>query len=136
MSDAVDRLVAFFSDYDPSAPPRLDGLYAEAIEFRDPLHAIDGREALAAYFARLNRGASAVRFDFHQVLRDGDTAALFWTMTVVLKTRRSLQVEGASRIAVRDDRVVRHTDFFDAGALVYEQVPGLSLVIKGIKRLM
>ena len=46
-----------------------------------------------------------------------------------------IEVEGCSFLLWRD-RVYRHRDYFDAGALLYEHLPVLGRVIAWLKRRM
>lgn len=66
-------------------------------------------------------------------------AWLSWTMTYRhprLNGGNDISVQGASRLEFRDGKVVQHRDFFDAGELLYEQVPLLRNVIGLLKRRM
>jgi len=49
---------------------------------------------------------------------------------------KDISVQGASRLEFRDGKVIQHRDFFDAGELLYEQVPVLRNVIGLLKRRM
>lgn len=115
---------------------RLAELYSEDVSFRDPLHRIDGLPALQAYFAGLYANAQDIRYDFH----DADEVApghgyLRWTLHFRhprLNGGRLISLDGCSHLRWHE-RVHFHQDYFDAGALLYEQVPVLGSVIGWLK---
>lgn len=134
-SEAVAELVAYFADIPGADAAALDRIYDEAVEFWDPLHRdtpIRGRDALRAYFVRLNANVAAGGFEMHDVCEHRGRAYLHWTMRVTLKRpRKQIELQGCTRLALREGRVVEHRDFFDVGAMVYEQVP----VLRGLTKL-
>lgn len=132
----VDRFMAAFSAFDPTRPFPVDEVYAPDVRFEDPAHLVEGRQALLAYFARLNRNLRQIRFDFDEPLRADGRAALAWRMTLSLKVgpRKPVEVVGASFLAHDDAFVTHQHDHFDLGALVYEHVPLLGSVVRGLKR--
>lgn len=117
----------------------VDTVYAPAIVFEDPFRRIDGLEALRGYFAHLYEGVERIRFDFEEPVAQPDRAAIAWTMTLRLKRfrpDRDIVVKGASILRIEGDMITRHRDYFDPGELVYEHVPVLGSVVRGIKRRM
>jgi len=134
----VDRFRSCFADFDPTTPFPVAEVYAPDARFEDPAHLIEGREALAAYFERLNRNLRRARFDFHRDLRGDGEAALTWTMTLELKVgpRKPVVVPGASWLTYDERLVTSQRDHFDLGALVYEQVPLLGSIVKAMRRSM
>ena len=136
MSEPVlARWRATFSELRPDVPVDIDGLYAPDIQFRDPIHTLDGIEVVRGYFARLNAGLRSCRFvhDVHAEYPGG--AILLWTMHLVLarKPKRTIVVPGATHLRWREGRVTHQTDYFDAGALLYEQVPLLGGLVRRVK---
>jgi len=154
IDDLVGRFQATFSRLGPGVDMRLGEIYAESIVFADPAHEIQGLEALSAYFDRLNSGLREGRFHFGLPVVGPLAATLPWTMALHLR-RPAIRVEvagishlefsggefsgsepGASEPGheVAGLRVQRQRDYFDLGALLYEQVPVLGSLIRAIKR--
>jgi SnoaL-like domain len=125
-----------FDTLRPATPMPLADLYATDVVFDDPLHHIEGREALARYFQRLNAGLIEGRFVFGDGLVGPNAAMLPWTMRLHLKRfRRPIVVPGCSHL--RFDSLVTHQrDYLDAGALIYEHVPLLGAIVRRIKGLV
>ena len=116
----------------------LSTIYAEDVVFTDPAHEISGIDQLQRYFENLYRNIHSASFSFHHNLRSGDHAYLRWTMDFShprLAGGKNISLPGVSSLQFnKDDRVFRHHDFFDMGAMIYEHLPLLGGVIKTIKK--
>lgn len=121
----------------------LDELYAADATFIDPFHRIEGRAALHAYFAKMYANVSLIRFDFEDETATADELVLYWTMTYAhprLNGGRPIAVPGCTRFRFVTDaaspdagKVRLHRDYFDAGALLYEQIPLLGRVVRFLR---
>lgn len=138
MPDFLECFAREFASLDRHNLNRLEQLYSADIQFCDPLHEIHGLARLHDYFAQLYANLSEVRFDFHGADTCGEGQGyLRWTLNYChprLNGGRSIRVQGCSYLHWREGRVYRHRDYFDAGALLYEQVPILGSVIAWLKR--
>ena len=88
------------------------------------------------YFAELYANVEALRFEFHgfDQVADGE-GYLRWTMYYRhprLRGGAEITVEGCSHLLWRE-RVYRHRDYFDAGALLYEHLPVMGCAIRWLK---
>lgn len=136
MRDTIpDRFRAMFTVLRPDSRMDLDGLYAHEVVFDDPLHHAEGLPALRAHFERLNANLREARFEFtDEVVSDG-AAVLAWTMYVDLARgpRRTIAVDGVSYLQF-GDKVTRQRDYFDVGAMVYEQLPVVGAFLRFVRR--
>ncbi len=67
---------------------------------------------------------------------DGNQVALQWVFECQLKRpRQKVRCVGATILEI-DEKIVKHTDHFDLGALVYEQLPIIGGMIRFIKSKM
>ncbi|MFB0703239.1 nuclear transport factor 2 family protein [Pseudomonas protegens] len=138
MTDFLQRFARDFASLDKHNLQRLDQLYSEDIQFTDPLHEVNGLPRLRHYFAELYANVSELRFDFQGIDTCGEGQGyLRWTMSYRhprLRAGQLVRVAGCSHLHWRDDKVYRHRDYFDAGALLYEHLPVLGTVIAWLKR--
>lgn len=137
MSDYLQRFAQRFSELDASNLDRLGELYSDDIQFRDPLHQVQGLSALRGYFEQLYANVDAVHFEFHgyDEVSEG-LGYLRWTMHYRhprLNKGQTIQVRGCSCLMWRD-KVYLHHDYFDAGALLYEHLPLMGSAIAWLKR--
>jgi len=117
----------------------LRALYARDVCFEDPVHAIQGLEAMLEYFRRQFANVHSCRFRFHQQSVTDTSLFLTWTMLLQhkkMKRGHTIRVEGASYLKIRDGKIYFHRDYFDLGDMVYENLPLLGGMIGFIRRRM
>ncbi|WP_017904338.1 nuclear transport factor 2 family protein [Pseudomonas asplenii] len=139
MSEFLHDFARRFCALDKHNLVLLDELYSEDVQFTDPLHQVSGLPALRSYFADLYSNISELAFDFHafDTVREGE-GYLRWNMGYRhprLAKGRLIQVEGCSHL-LWSEKVYRHRDYFDAGALLYDHLPVLGWATAWLKRRM
>lgn len=115
----------------------VDSLYDEAVEFSDPFHRLQGRAALRDYYAAMYANVREIRFDFEGETASDDELVLYWRMTfrhARLRSGAPIAVDGCSRLRFGSSgKVVLHRDYFDAGALLYENIPLLGRIVRALR---
>lgn len=135
--DPLARFRALFNSLPSERVPDLSGIYSENIDFRDPFVSVTGRQALTDYLTSAYANVISCRFDFDTSLSDGDDASLAWTMYLRhhrLQGGREIMVEGISLLHLQEGLITRHRDYFDAGQLLYENVPLLGRAVRWLRR--
>ena len=135
MQPVVERFKQIYSGLSVRSLGLLNELYSDDIEFQDPFHRIDGLPALRQYLAELYAQVEACSFRFEDDVRQGNCAVLTWTMQLNhprLNAGAVVTVPGSTLIRFRD-KVFYHREYFDAGAMVYEQLPLIGMLIRTIK---
>lgn len=115
----------------------VESLYSPDIYFEDPSHAIQGKPALLKYFSKMFVNLTDCQFKFHKTITNGTDIFMSWTMFLRhprLDKGRTIRVEGASYLRTRNGQIYYHRDYFDMGAMVYENIPLLGRVIARIKK--
>lgn len=122
---------------DADIPTLLANLYHPDIHFSDPFHAISGLTTLTQYFEHLYQDVAHIRFDFHQTLVEGEQGCVHWTMYYrhpkLYKGEQDIPVEGMSLLKWQAGKIIKHQDFFDGGAMLYEHIPLLGWGVRKIK---
>ena len=134
---ALATFCRVFEKLDKKCTRSLENLYTEDVEFTDPLHHIEGRAPLMRYYEDMLANVQTCRFEVTQRFREGDDALLVWTLHLAhprLARGRTVCISGCSQLTFRGDRICRHRDHFDAGAMLYEHVPLLGTMIRWLKR--
>jgi len=138
----MQQLQTLYERFDPALIASLDQIYHTDVVFEDPVHRVQGLIELRRYFSRLVRGLDECRFEFTDVLEqpgsegEPSQAVLLWTMHYrhpKLRGGKLLTLTGSSHLKY-SDRVLYHRDYFDVGAMLYEQLPVLGSIIHAIKR--
>lgn len=136
LPDALQTFITTYESLSKGQWQRLANLYADTIVFQDPLHRIEGIEALKDYFANLYTHLNYCHFQVHTVCHQEQQAFVTWTMRYAhprLNSGKEVVVEGTSHLHFQD-KITFHRDYVDLGQMLYEHIPVLGSVIKTIKR--
>ncbi|MEZ6960827.1 MULTISPECIES: nuclear transport factor 2 family protein [unclassified Aeromonas] len=137
MDEPLACFVALYQQLDRQQLHRLSEVYADEVIFIDPAHRIEGLAALSDYFAALYQRLAYCRFVITSQQQQGRQAWLGWTMTFShprLRGGKPVTVEGATRLEFDEEgKVCLHRDYFDLGAMLYEQLPLLGSLVRTIK---
>lgn len=132
----LETFRALFNELDKGNLNKLSRVYSENIRFQDPLGTVHGLDELTRYFAGAYANVIACRFEFGDAVVQGGVAALPWVMHLRhkrIRKGREVQVQGMSHIEIRDGMVCYHRDYFDAGEMLYENLPVVGGLIRWIK---
>ena len=138
-ADSTDlaRLVKdTYEHLDPGNVAQLRDIYADDVCFEDPIHGIQGLDALENYFETLFENVEQCRFKFHRSVVSSDGMFFSWTMMMThrsIKRGQLIRVEGSSYLKYRHGKIYYHRDYFDLGALVYENIPVLGPLVRYIR---
>ena len=133
---ALGHFRALFNELDKGNLNKLSEVYSEDIRFQDPLETVQGLAELTRYFAGAYANVMSCRFDFGEAIVQGEFAAVPWVMHLRhkrIRKGREVQVRGISHLEIRDGMVCYHRDYFDAGEMLYENLPVVGRVIRWIK---
>lgn len=137
MDESLARFIGLYQQLNRDELHRLPEVYANEVVFTDPAHRIEGLAALTDYFAALYQRLAYCRFVITSQLQQGRQAWLGWTMTFShprLRGGAPVTVEGVTRLEFDETgKVCLHRDYFDLGAMLYEQLPLLGSVVRTIK---
>lgn len=137
MSDSfLQPLMDLYAHFDGRDLGRLDALYHPDVEFADPFHQLRGRAELKAYLAASYKQARQVEFEYGRPLLGEHEAMLRWRLHFRhprLKEGRRITVPGVSHVLWNERGIFSHADFYDGGALLYENVPVLGRLVRVLK---
>jgi hypothetical protein len=137
-ADPATRIRSFFNDLRAENMDLVDRFYSKDVVFIDPAGQIEGREDLRAYYAHLYGPVLDIGFEFPAIQVTDNEAFAVWRMTVSsskLKRGAPIIVDGLSHIRFDSaGQAIYHRDYFDMGAMIYEQVPVLGCCIRYIKK--
>lgn len=136
MNTMLARHLAWFAALSPASLAQIDQVYAADARFRDPFHALQGREAIQAVYARMFRDLTQPRFVIGEVVQQGGRAFVSWDFHFALHGRQ-LQIHGGTLFRLDAAGLIcEHIDYWDAAEGVYEQLPVLGWLLRRIKRRM
>ena len=137
MSRPLDHFKTVFNQLNKEHLHLLEEIYTPDVQFRDPVHALEGLSALRDYYGRLYEGVLSCRFEFDAEVIEGQQGMLVWLMRFQharFRPSETLELRGVSHLKFLDDgRVSHHRDYFDMGEFIYERVPVLGGIVRAIK---
>ena len=133
-SQPIARFKDFFRVLHDADLSRLRDIYADNVVFKDPVHEIRGLVELEDYFSSMCADLSDCRFEYLDELVAKDSAYVKWVMHFKHPRlgNRLISVRGVSHLKGRD-RIEYHEDFYDMGAMLYEQLPLLGNVTRWLR---
>lgn len=132
----LDNFVTIYQKLSVDNLQLIDVIYDQDVVFIDPMHKVEGLNALNQYFGDLYTNLTECSFVIEHIVQQEYEASLYWTMTYKhpkLNNGIEVSVEGHSHIKARGDKVIFHRDYLDLGAMLYEQVPVLGSLVKWVK---
>lgn len=137
-STVPQKVRAMYMRFDKKILKNLAEIYSDDVQFRDPLHALNGIGKLADYYASNIENLIECRFEFHHSMEmpERGEAILFWTMHYRHKKiagGEPLELTGNSHILF-NEKVYYHRDYYDAGAMLYEHLPLVGSAIRYVKK--
>lgn len=137
MSRPLDHFKTLFKQLNKDRLHLLEQIYTPDVQFRDPVHVLEGLPALRDYYGRLYEGVLSCQFEFDAEVIEGQQGMLVWLMRFQHARFRSgevLELRGVSHLRFLDDgRISHHRDYFDMGEFIYERVPVLGGIVRAIK---
>jgi len=130
----VERFKEYFRVLHESDLSDLRNIYADGIVFKDPVHETRGLVELESYFTSMCADLSECRFEYLDELVSGNAAYVKWTMHFKHPRlgNRLISVGGVSHLQI-SDKIDYQEDFYDMGAMLYEQLPLLGTMTRWLR---
>lgn len=110
--------------------------YARDAFFKDPLVEIYTAAEIQKYYEHTLSRLTDVHFVFENVIEEGRQAFVTWVMTARFLSRE-FSVQGTSHLKFDSNGLCEyHRDYFDLSEEVYEQIPVLGYLFRGLKRVL
>lgn len=135
---AVDRIAAFFENFQPTDLPRLGELYTDQAYFKDPFNEVSGLPAVERIYAHMFEALDAPRFRVTSRIAQAGECFLAWEFRFRFRRDaggREHLVRGGSHLRLAPDgRIASHRDYWDAAEEVWEKLPLLGTLMRWLKR--
>ena len=135
---SLARLVAFFESIAPDTVDQLAAVYTEDVYFKDPFNEVRGLPEVTRIFTHMFTQVDAPRFVVTGSVLQGDQAFLTWDFLFRMKRFSDQEqcIRGATHLKfAADGRANFHRDYWDAAEELYEKLPLLGCLMRGLKRL-
>ncbi len=130
----IDRFKDYFRALHRADLSSLRELYSANLVFRDPVHEVRGIVELEDYYAGMCADLSECRFEYLDESIAERSAYIKWIMHYKHPKlgNRLISVRGVSHIRW-GDKIEFQEDFYDMGAMLYEQLPLLGNVTRWLR---
>ena len=138
MNNILNKVKSFYADYAQADLRGLAELYDDNVVFIDPVLRVSGLLPLWQYMQHGRQGLLSCRFDFlGSGITQNSALSIEWRMSLRherLAGGREIQVDGISVLEFSTDGLINvQRDYYDLGALFYENVPLIGRLIRCIK---
>lgn len=130
--DALKRLalfVEFYNQLNFGNLETLKNLYADNVEFIDPVHQIHGLAGLEQYFAHAYQNLQHCEFAMGAHGVGQQWGFVSWQMRFrhpAINSGALIVVDGSTELTYDDaGKIVRHRDYYDLTQMVYQHLPVL-----------
>lgn len=133
----IERFTQLFNRMSSDHIGDLGDVYHNDIRFTDPFTTVTGLPALKRYFESAYGNVISCQFEFSQPIENRSEVCLPWVMTLQhrrLKNGKAITVHGISHLLVRKNQIISHRDYFDAGELLYENLPVLGNAVRWLRK--
>ncbi|WP_235937683.1 nuclear transport factor 2 family protein [Marinobacter caseinilyticus] len=133
----MERFRVLFNQMSSGHLGALDEVYHGDIVFTDPFTTVTDLTGLREYFTGAYLNVISCQFEFGDAIGEGKDVCLPWVMKLRHKRIRKgelIKVDGISRLVFSDGLIVAHRDYFDAGQLLYENLPVLGTAVRWLRK--
>jgi steroid delta-isomerase len=137
-SHNLDKLIHFFESISQENTVDLKQIYTDDVFFKDPFNEVNGIQHVITIFDHMFHQLDQPRFVVTTHVIQGDQAFLTWDFLFKMKrfNRNEQCIRGASHIRfAADGRVSYHRDYWDVAEELYEKLPLIGSVMRGLKKM-
>lgn len=131
-------VIHFFDHIAVDSVHHLAKLYTDDAYFKDPFNEVSGIDNILPIFTHMFTQVDEPRFVVTGSVLQGEQAFLTWDFSFRMKRFSSDEqcIRGATHIRfAADGRVEFHRDYWDAAEELYEKLPVLGTLMRGLKRM-
>lgn len=137
-TENLTSLIHFFENIRRENTSDLKKIYTEDVFFKDPFNEVHDIQHVIAIFDHMFDQLDQPRFVVTTHVSQGDQTFLTWDFLFKMKRykREEQCIRGASHIRfAADGKVCYHRDYWDAAEELYEKLPLIGSVMRGLKKM-
>jgi len=115
----------------------IETYYHPQVRFRDPIQALEGRDAFIEMSKKLVDRCSHLRARVNDAAQTGNVIFLQWTMEMKLGPTPLSTIEGCTKLTLDDGgQVIAHRDYFDLWGDALGSTPRIGKLYRRFVRMM
>lgn len=134
----LKALIEFFDHITIDSANHISDFYTADAYFKDPFNEVRGVEKITPIFTHMFAQVDGPRFVVTGHVLQDEQAFLTWDFLFRMKRFSTDEqcIRGATHIRFANDgRVEFHRDYWDAAEELYEKLPVLGALLRGLKRM-
>lgn len=134
----LEQVIAFFETINAGQIAQLPELYSDQVFFKDPFNEVHRCAEVIQIFTHMFVQVDTPRFVVTTSVLQGDQAFLTWDFFFTMKrfSKARQCIRGASHLRFAPDgRVNFHRDYWDAAEELYEKLPLVGALMRGLKKM-
>lgn len=138
INTAIETLQLKYESISIETVDQLVALYSLNASFKDPFNQVIGRDEIKKIFMQMFEQVNVPRFVVKQALHKELSACLLWEFHFQFKRWDTTNkcVTGVSWLQFDEEFLVSsHTDYWDPAEGIYEHLPLIGSLMKGLKKL-
>lgn len=109
--------------------------FDENSNFKDPFHEVKGIDKIYPIFTKMYENLDTPKFKVNEIISKDNISYINWTFSFYFKNSKEKQsFEGVSKVAIKNEKVLSHIDYWDAAANLYEKLPLVKHLIKFLRK--
>jgi steroid delta-isomerase len=136
--ESLQGLIRFFETIETGSVGQLAEVYSEDVFFKDPFNEVRGLPEVIGIFSHMFEQVDSPRFVVTNHVLQGNQAFLTWDFLFRMKRYSAAEqcIRGATHLCFGPDGKANfHRDYWDAAEELYEKLPLLGPLMRGLKRL-
>jgi ketosteroid isomerase-like protein len=136
--ESLQGLIRFFETIETGSVGQLAEFYSEDVFFKDPFNEVRGLPEVIGIFSHMFEQVDSPRFVVTNHVLQGNQAFLTWDFLFRMKRYSAAEqcIRGATHLCFGPDGKANfHRDYWDAAEELYEKLPLLGPLMRGLKRL-
>ncbi len=132
----LQSITRYFETLSAQDVEQLGRYYGEHVYFRDPFNEVRGLAAVQRIFAHMFETLDAPRFVVRDAFGEAEQAFLSWDFVFRRKGHaEEWRIHGSSHLRFAPDgKVIYHRDYWDAAEELWEKLPLLGGLLRGLKK--
>ena len=129
-----DELAEWFETLTPASLQGIASVYAPNATFRDPCKDLRGVTSVRQVYQHMFETLVEPRFVITSKLIESANAFMTWRFLFTLRGKAYV-IEGGTHFVLDEQGLIAtHRDYWDAAQELYEKIPVLGAVLRGLRR--
>ena len=129
-----DELAEWFETLTPVSLQDIATVYAQTATFRDPFNDLRGVASVRQVYQHMFETLVEPRFVITSKLIESANAFMTWRFLFTIRGKAYV-IEGGTHFILDEQGLIAiHRDYWDAAQELYEKIPVLGAVLRGLRR--